>query len=176
MPDADYYKKLTKVMQYIRGTKELLLTIEPSEDPKLWVDSLYAVHPNMMSHTGMVMNLGKGATYTGSTKQKLNTKCSTEASVVAIDNAMAQVLWTRNFLAAQGEHITTTTIYQDYKSTILLTENGKQSSSWHTRHLNVQYFFVTNKIKKSAVKVAFCPKHDMLVEFFTKPLQGTLFK
>jgi len=38
-----------------------------------------------------------------STKQKLNTKSSTEAELVAIDNAMAQILWTRHFLASQGE-------------------------------------------------------------------------
>jgi len=35
-------------------------------------------------------------------KQKLNTKSSTEAELVAIDNLMAQVLWTLHFLAVQG--------------------------------------------------------------------------
>ena len=101
-PETDDYKKLTKVMQYIRNTKYLTLTIEPSTDPKWWVDSSYAVHPDMISHTGVVMSLGKGATYSASTKQKLNTKSSTEAELVAIDDAMAQVLWTRHFLVAQG--------------------------------------------------------------------------
>jgi len=67
------------------------------------------------------------------------------------------------------------TIYQDNKSTILLAENGRQSSSQWTRHLNVQYFFVMDKIKKGEVKVAFCPTQEMLADFFTKPLQGTLF-
>jgi len=67
------------------------------------------------------------------------------------------------------------TIYQDNKSTILLAENGRQSSSRWTRHLNVRYFFVTDKIKKGEVKFAFCPTHEMLADFFTKPLQGTLF-
>jgi len=89
----------------------------------------YAVHPDMRSHMGIIMTLGKGTTYSASTKQKLNTKSSTEAELVAIDDAMAQILWTRHFLAAQGEYVPTTTIYQDNKSTILLAENGKQSSS-----------------------------------------------
>ena len=90
-------------MQYIRNTKHLTLTIEPSTYPKWWVDSSYAVHPNMRSHTGVIMTLGKGTTYSASTKQKLNTKSSTEAELVAIDDAMAQILWTRHFLVAQGE-------------------------------------------------------------------------
>jgi len=50
-PDTDDYKKLTKVMQYIRNTRSITLTIEPTDVPKWWVDSSYAVHPDM-SHTG----------------------------------------------------------------------------------------------------------------------------
>jgi len=53
--------------------------------------------------------------------------------------------------------------------------NGKTSSSNRTRHLNVRYFFVTDKIKKGEVKVAYCPTQDMLGDFFTKPLQVTQF-
>ena len=121
------------------------------------------------------MMLGKGAVYSGSCKQKLNTKSSTEAELVGIDDAMGQVLWTRHFLAAQGEYVPTTTIYQDNKSTILLAENGKSSSSKRTRHLNVRYYFVTDQVKKGHVKVAFCPTQDMVADFFTKPLQGNLF-
>jgi len=64
--------------------------------------------------------------YSSSCKQKLNTKSSTEAELVGIDNAMGQVLWTCHFLAAQGEYVPTTTIYQDNKSTILLAENFEQ--------------------------------------------------
>ena len=41
--------------------------------------------------------------------------------------------------------------------------------------MNVQYFFVMDKIKKGEVKVAFWPTQEMLADFFTKPLQGTLF-
>jgi len=110
-----------------------------------------------------------------SNKQKLNTKSSTEAELVAIDNSMGQILWTRHFLAAQGKHIPTTTIYQDNKSTILLAENGRTSSSKCTKHLDVRYFFVTDKIAKGEVRIAHCPTQEMLGDFFTKPLQGTQF-
>jgi len=106
-PDEDNYKKFTKLMQYIRNTKHLTLTIEPSTDPKWWVDSSYAVHPDMRSHMGVIMTLGKGTTYSASTKQKLNMKRSIEAELVAIDNEMAQVLWTRHFLVAQGKYVPT---------------------------------------------------------------------
>ena len=33
-PEIDDYKKLTRVMQYIRNMTKLTLTIEPSDNPK----------------------------------------------------------------------------------------------------------------------------------------------
>jgi hypothetical protein len=151
------------------------LTIEPGTNAKWWVDSSYAVHPDMRSHSGIMMTLGKGATYSTSCKQKLNTKSSTEAELVAIDDAMGQILWTRHYLAAQGIHVPTTTIHQYNKTTILLAENGSTSSGKRTRHLDVRYYFVTDKIKNGEVKIEYCPTKDMLGDFFTKPLQGSAF-
>jgi len=173
-PDKDDYKKLGKVMKYLRNTREITLTMEAGEGPKWWVDSSYAVHPNMRSHNGIFMTLGRGMAYSTSNKQKLNTKSSTEAELVAIEDSMGQILWTRHFLAAQGEHVPTMTIYQDNKSTILLAENGT-SSSKRTKHLDVRYFFITDRIAKGEVKIALCPTQQMLGDFFTKPLQETQF-
>lgn len=69
---------------------------------KWWVDRSFAVHPDMRSHTGRVLSLGKGAIYRTLTRQKLNTRSSTEAKLIAVNNVMPQTLWTRHFLEAQG--------------------------------------------------------------------------
>jgi len=163
-------------MQYLQAHRDITLTLEPGEQPNWWVDSSYAVYPDMRSHSRIIMSLGKGAAYSTSCKQKLNTKSSTEAELVAIDDTMGQILWTRNFLIGQGIRVTmATNIYQDNKSTILLAENGKGSSSRRTKHLDLRYFFVTDKIKKGDVKISYCPTHEMIGDFFTKPLQGAQF-
>jgi len=138
-------------MQYLGGSKHITQTIEANEHLKWWVDCSYTVHPDMQSHSSVYKTLGKGATYSGSFKQKLNMKSSMEAELLVIDDAMGQILWIRHFLAAQGHYIPTTTVCQDNKSTILLAENGRSSSSKQTHHLNVRYFFVTDKIKKGEV-------------------------
>ena len=57
-----------------------------------WIDGAFAVHDDMKSHSGAYMSLGKGALIGGSTKQKLNTKSSTEAELVAVDDYMAQAI------------------------------------------------------------------------------------
>ena len=68
-PDEDY-KKLTRVIQFIRDSQDITLTIEASDDPHWWLDSSYVVHPDMKSHTGILMSIGKGCTNMASSKQK----------------------------------------------------------------------------------------------------------
>jgi len=75
----------------------LIIEPKPNNDPWWWVGSSYAIHPDMKSHMGIFMSIVKCGTFTSSCKQKLNTKSSTEAELVAIDYAMAQILWTRHF-------------------------------------------------------------------------------
>jgi hypothetical protein len=177
-PDTDDYKKLARVMRYLRGTINMPLTLEADSVQlvKWWVDASFAVHPDMRSHTGGAMTLGKGTVYGTSTRQKINTKSSTEAELVGVNDAMPQVLWTRYFLEAQGYNVDDSIIYQDNQSAILLEKNGKGSSSKRTRHINIRYFFVTDRIAGNEVSVQYCPTAEMVADFFTKPLQGSLFK
>jgi len=177
-PDRDDYKKLARVMKYLRATVDLSLILEADDlnVVKWWVDGSFAVHPDMKSHTGATMSLGKGPLYSASTRQKLNTKSSTEAELVAVNDAMPQVLWTRYFLEAQGYDVKESTIYRDNQSAILLEKNRKRSSGKRTRHLNIRYFFVADRVKAGEVGIKYCPTGDMLGDFFTKPLQGSVFR
>jgi hypothetical protein len=122
------------------------------------------------------MSMGKGAIYGTSTRQKMVTRSSTEAELVAIYDVMPQILWTRYFLEAQGYEVKNNIVHQDNKSTILLAENGKMSSSKRTRHLNIRYFFVTDRIKEKELSIKYCPTEEMVSDFMTKPLQGALFR
>jgi hypothetical protein len=165
-------------MRYLRETANLPLTLEadPTNTIHWWADASFAVHPDMKSHTGAVLSLGRGAVYTMSTRQKLNTKSSTEAELVAVDDAMPNVAWTRNFLIAQGIIIPDTVIYQDNQSAILLERNGQKSSGKRTRHLDIRYYYVTDCISKKELRIEYCPTAEMLADILTKPLQGSLFR
>ena len=67
-------------------------------------------------------------------------------------------------------------VYQDNQSAMLLENNGRGSSSKRTRHINIRYFFVTDRIKEGEMRVEYCPTGDMVADYFTKPLQGSLFR
>jgi hypothetical protein len=59
---------------------------------------------------------------------------------------------------------------------MLLAKNGRASSSKRTRHINIRYYYVTDRIKNGKLRVEYCPTGDMVADFCTKPLQGSLFR
>jgi len=138
-PTEQDWKKLSRCVQYLRGTKELPLILEDDNgfNVKWWIDASFVVHPNMQSQTGMTMSLGKGFLYSGSVKQKISSCSSTEAKLISVNNAMSLVVWTQNFLMAQGHHVDDNVIFQDNQSVIMLESNGKASSGRWTCHLDI---------------------------------------
>jgi hypothetical protein len=176
-PDTDDWNKLVHLMKYLRGTKTLplILSADGSGIVKWWVDGSFGVHPNMRGHTGGGLSMGRGFPITTSTKQKLNTRSSTESELVSVDDCMPAICWTRYFLEAQGYGVRENILYQDNQSAILLEKNGKASSSKRTKHINIRFYFVTDRIAKKELSVEWCPTGDMIADFMTKPTQGALF-
>ena len=129
----------------------LILGLNTGGALKWYVDASFAVHPNMRGHTGGGLTMGRGFPMVMSTKQKLNTRSSTESELVGVDDMMPLILWTRYFLKAQGYNVSDNIVFQDNKSTMLLERNGTASSSKRTKHINVRYFFITNQITKGEV-------------------------
>ena len=113
-----------------------------------WIDAAYGVHDDLRGHSGGMMSLGKGAMASRSSKHKINSRSSTEAEIIGVDDHMSSVLWTLRFLHAQGYGIEENVVYQDNQSAILLERNGKFSSSKRTKHIDMRYFFITDRIEK----------------------------
>jgi len=99
------------------------------------------------------MSYGTGVPISISRKQKLNTRSSTEAELVAVDDVSTMILWTRLFLEEQGYRVSRNVVYQDNKSAILLETNGKRSSSKRTRAINIRYFFITDQVEKENIEI-----------------------
>jgi hypothetical protein len=155
-PNDGNYKKLQRVVNYLRGTKQMCLALKRDDLQVIkWrIDMSFTVHKDMRSHTGGTMTLGKAsAVYSSSIRQKLTTKSSTEAELVGVDGVMPMVLWTRQFLEGQGYKIKDNIVYQDNQSAILLEKNEQQSSTKRTHHLKICYFFVTDRIREKQLTV-----------------------
>jgi hypothetical protein len=177
-PDKEYCTKIVHLMRYIRGTHKmpLILITNGSGILKWWVDASFAVHPNMRGHSGGGLSLGRGFPIVSSTKQNLNTQSSTETDIVDDDHFMPAICWTRYFMKTQGYAVKDNVLFQDNKSSILLEKNGKASSSKRKIHINIQFFFITDRVNKEEVLVVWGPTGDMIGDYAIKPLQGALFR
>lgn len=175
--DADDYKKVGRVIKYLRGTIDLPLRLQGDGSGVLrwWVDASFAVHPDMKGHTGGTLSMGKGSIYSTSTKQKMVARSSTESEVIGVHDVLPQVIWTAQFLQEQGLHINESVLYQDNMSSMLLERNGRGSSSKRTRHMNIRFFFIKDRVDSKEIRIEYCPTGEMVADFFTKPLQGKQF-
>jgi hypothetical protein len=170
-------KKLERVLMYLNSWPELKMTLACEEDLRVYgyVDASFAVHKDMKSHTGGIISLGKGSVNVSSKKQQLMTKSSTESELVGLSDQLPQVIWTRNFLLAQGYAVGPAVIFQDNQSTIALVAKGRSTSA-RTRHIAIRYFFVKDRVDSKEVEVVYKPTGEMRADIMTKPLQGDLFR
>ena len=56
-------------------------------------------------------------------------------------------------------------VYQDNQSAMKLAKNGKRSSGKQTRHINIRYFFVTDRIAAKEMNMEYCPTLDMIADY-----------
>ena len=105
----------------------------------------------------------------------MNTRSSTEAEVVAADEVVGSMLWTKLFLEAQGYPVKENILYQDNRSAMLLEGNGRRSAGRRSRHLNIRLFFVTDQKEKGNLTIEYCPTDLMKGDYMTKPLHGSKF-
>ena len=93
-PDVDNWHKMIRLLSYLKRYRYLSTTLkEESTNVSGWYANMaFAVHEDMKSHTGYTMTLGKGTILSKLIKQKLNTKKSTEAELLAADDVTVPLL------------------------------------------------------------------------------------
>ena len=89
---------------------------------------------------------------------------------------MTMPIWFRHFLQAQGYQDVKSTLYQDNKSAIKIENNGQLSMSKKTKHMEIRYFYVKDRVTGNNIKIQYCPTEKMIADFLTKPLQGEIFR
>ena len=112
-PTEQDKNKLEKILGHLQFTKNDILTLEADKSATLYwyIDAAFAVHPDMKSHTGSTFTLGKGAISSSSTKQKVNSRSTTEAELIGVDDKIAKVIWTKKFIEEQGFEVKLNIIY-----------------------------------------------------------------
>jgi hypothetical protein len=139
-PDTDDRKKVLCVLGYLGETLKYHFTLHCSDIKKLtwYIDGSYASHSDMRGQSGAVLVAGGCSVLFRSNKQKVNTRSSTETELIAVDDVLPTVQWTKHFMRDQGYDLETE-IREDNQSTILLMKNGRLLSGKRTKHLDIRY-------------------------------------
>nr|GEU72327.1 copia protein [Tanacetum cinerariifolium] len=109
-----------------------------------------------------------------SKKQDCTSMSLAEAEYVSLSACCAQVLWMRTQLTDYGFHFDKIPMYCDSKAAITISCNPVQHS--RTKHIDVRYHFIKEKVEKGIVELLFVGTEYQLADLFTKALPEERFK
>ena len=169
--------KAVRVLEYLKCEPQLGLKLRIGDEicVNLFADASYGVHRDGKSQSAGIVTIGNAPVIAKSTKQKIVTKSSTESELVCASDMVGLGYGVKDFLDAQGFTMVHVALHQDNTSTIAMMDNGPDNRNLRTRHINVRYFFIKERIDSGEVKVKYLPTEDMVADILTKPLQGGRF-
>jgi hypothetical protein len=168
---------LAHLVQFAKETKHWTYNICPQGPLKLEAsaDASYACHSDGRGHSGIVCSLGQATIFARSGKQKLTAKSSTEAELLALNQATDEVLYLRNLLTELGfPPDGPTTIFQDNQSAITMALKGELGTK-RTKHFTIRHYFVTEHIQAKSIALLYQPGTQIGADGLTKPLPGPKF-
>ena len=177
-PTSKHLKLAKKVLCYLKGTadkgivylkhkKNLVLDAYSDAD---WG----GCKTTRRSTTGGLFRINGSLVSWSSKRQPTVALSSTEAEYMAATQATKEVVWLRRFLSeVNHEQPTPTIIYEDNNGAIELSKNPIDHV--RTKHIDIQYHFVREKVDAKEVKLIHVPTKDQLADLMTKALVTTKF-
>jgi hypothetical protein len=80
-------------------------------------------------------------------------------------------IWGKKFLEGQGYVLIENIFYQDNMSTIQFEKNGRKSCGPHSRHIDIRYFWIKDRLGIENIDVVYCPTEQMLADFLRNPFK-----
>lgn len=176
-PTEEDQKKLNRVFMYLFSTKDHVMKFKIGciVDIIAYIDASFGIHMDGSSRTGVVLYMVGVVIAAWTCKQKIVTKSATESEIVGLSDGCTMVLWAREWLIAQGyTNLGPTMVYQDNQGVLALMSNGRNPRQ-RTKHLNVRYFFMVDRILSKELCLAYMPTGKMIADLMTKPVNGKLF-
>lgn len=141
------------------------------------MDASYNLHHDSRGHTGIVATIGRhnSPIYARSHKQKLHTRSSTEAELIATDEGILHILWIVLIFDFLGHPQTPVTVFQDNQSTLRVCQTG-HSKNGKLKHMVVRYNFIYGKQEDKTITFEYVKSTDMLADIMSKPVTPDIFK
>ena len=173
-PGLNHWKAVKKVMRYLQGTKDYMLTYKRSDQLEVtgYSDSDFAgCLDDRKSTSGFIFMIAGGAVSWKSVKQTLTATSTMEAEYVACYEATCQALWLKKLIF--GFHIVESiskplVIYCDNTAAVHFSQNNR--SATRSKHFDIKYLFVREKVRECQTRIEYTATGHMLADPLTKGL------
>lgn len=171
-PTQSHLTAAKHILRYLKGSINFGIKYHANRNAPLilegYCDANFANELSDRKSTSGYVFLINGSPVTWkSQKQSTVATSTTEAEYIALYSGTKEAIWLRRFLnellIPQNQP---TKINEDNASCIKISMNPEMHE--RTKHIDVKYHFIREKIKENAIELVFCPTNDMLADIFTK--------
>ena len=178
-PSKEHWIGVKRMLRYIKGMLSYGLRFSVNDDEY----DLYGFSDadwagdadSRQSSSGGVFKVANSTVSWCSKKQATVAKSTTEAEYVALSQATQEAIYLRKLLPDLGcKADSPTVLKEDNQGAIVLPRNPKFHN--RTKHIDVAFHFIRERIASNEVKDAYCPANDMLADIMTKGLARDRFQ
>lgn len=164
------------ILKYLKGNHNYAIKFKNHkvDDLTAYSDADYAGDlDSRKSTSGYLIFYNEGLINWKSNKQKYTATSSCESEYVSAAECVKELIYIKNLLEELRSDDVNITLKVDNKSAIDLAKNGILNK--RSKHIDVRYHFIHEKIKNGTIKIEHCKSTDNLADILTKPLDSVKF-
>lgn len=172
-PTEKNHQDLQRIIRYVSETRnEGIKFTRADEKLTIFADASHLTHADGKGHTGIVIRHGGNVVMARATKQKIQARSSTEAEIIAAEEAVTFAPFMKQ-VAAEMAISMEMELAQDNKSAIHLMQQGGQFQ--RTKHMLSRISYLREMVGEGKIKPIYVPTEDMVADIMTKPLPAKDF-
>jgi hypothetical protein len=164
--------RLDRVVGYLRETEDKVLMLNIKDMRlKAYFDALWACHSDLKGHNGFPL-------ICKSKKQKVVSRSSTEAELIAVFEGLDFLLYIRRlheffgYLSDEQPIV----IHQDNTSAMTLAYLGMSASGSNSKFMDLKYFWIKEYLESKMFKLEYLPTDAMIADLYASPRIGGFFR
>lgn len=171
-PQEEDVIRLKRVFRYIAGTLSKSITFERDSEAKLecYSDADFGgCVKSGRSTTGVVIMYAGGAISWLSQRQSMVATSTTEAEIVAANEAAKEIIWLSRLFEGISKLKEIPVLQVDNSAAVRLAQNPEFHR--RTKHIAMKHFFVREKILEGLLQIQQISTEDQVADIMTKPLE-----